>query len=165
MSGHVFHFTTDQLADPAGRSRLEEDIARAVRAGKLISFDTARGSALWESEGAMKLAVEEFLLMADVVEVDAEDLVTVAGTTDLEEAARVLLQGRTRLFMCMEYGEVYLFTENAFAEAGGDTGQMEDERVIRGLLERLSRDERTPEELASLTDDQLAGYVREALSI
>ncbi len=165
MSGHVFHFTTDQLVDPAGRGRLEEDIARAVRAGKLISFDTARGSALWESEGAMKLAVEEFLLMADVVEVDAEDLVTVAGTTDLEEAARVLLQGRTRLFMCMEYGAVYLFTENAFAEAEGDVGQIENKRVIRGLLERLSRDGRTPEELVSLTDDQLAGYVQAALSI
>lgn len=163
--GYALHFCSVSLGNFPMKRAHERAISYAAEAGLLISFDPNLRPALWKSETAMKLAVEEFLPMADIVKISDDELGFIAGTTDVEEAAAILLQGRTRLFIYTQGPEgAMAFTKNAFAEAEGirvdavDTTGAGD-AFIGSFLYQMYQDQVNADELENLESRQLERYL------
>ena len=177
--GHILHFDAEALRDIRKKEAQYKAIEYAREREMLISFFPNLQSSLWNNEMMMKLAVEEFLPLVDIVEVSGEELEFVAGTTNVEEAAEVLLQGQTKLFIYIQEGdttvndtpesfEVMVFTRHSFAEKEGDSTYVVKkgsvvENFVDSFLWRLCRENVTPEMIEKLDSGTLRKFLEECL--
>lgn len=166
---YVLYFDAEAIRDSRMKETHEKAILYARESGVLIAFAPNLQMAHWKSEMAMKLAVEEFLPLVDIVKVSDEELEFVAGTTNVEEAADILLQGQTKLFIYTQGADdVMVFTRHSFAEADGFPADMVntegvEEKFFASFLYCIYRDRLTAEKIVKLDSEVLRRYLEESV--
>jgi fructokinase len=95
----VFHFGSISLIGEPSRSATLLAVETAQSAGLLISYDPNLRLALWPSAQAAKEGMLLGWPLANVVKVSEEELAFLAGTDDLQDAAKKLWHPNLRLMV------------------------------------------------------------------
>ncbi len=161
----VLHFCSVDLVDWPVRAAHRKAIALAKQAGALISFDPNVRLPLWNSPAECQAAIREFLPYADVVKLSDDEVEFVIGCRDEREAAEKLFGMGCRLLLVTrgtDGSAAYTPHAHAFAETlrvpVTDTTGAGDS-FIGSFLYQLTRDAVTRDDLAGLTEKQLADYL------
>ena len=161
----VLHFCSVDLVDWPVRAAHRKAIGLAGRAGAIVSFDPNVRLPLWNSPAECQAAIREFLPYADVVKLSDDEVEFVTGCRDEREAAEKLFGMGCRLLLVTrgtDGSAAYTPHAHAFAETlrvpVTDTTGAGDS-FIGSFLYQLTRDEVTRDDLAGLTEKQLADYL------
>ena len=93
------HFCSVSLGDFPMKEAHKKAIEYALKNHALISFDPNIRLALWESPGALKKAVLEFLPMAHILKISDEEVEFITGAKTIEEALPQLFTGNVQLIV------------------------------------------------------------------
>lgn len=160
----VLHIGSVSLtAEPSRSATLAA--ARFARAqGALVSYDPNYRASLWPDEQAAVAQMKKPLAFTDIVKVSEEELPLLAGTSDLQEGGRRLLDQGASLAL------VTLGSQGVFYRFGALTGQVlgvavqvadtngAGDTFLGALLSALVRRKAGP--LRGLTRDELEIYLR-----
>lgn len=109
---YAFHFCSVSLGDFPIKEAHKRAIDIAKMKNAIISFDPNIRFPLWKDRQMLKKAVDDFLVMSDIVKVSDEEIGFITGTNDVEEAAQILLKN-AKIVLCTNGSEgAYAFTEN-----------------------------------------------------
>ena len=111
---HAFHFGSVSLSGEPARSATLEGIRLAHLAGALVSFDVNFRPALWADADKALAVINQVIPQADLLKVNEVELELLAGSEELEPAAKSLLErgpalvvvtlGATGSFFCAADG-------------------------------------------------------------
>ena len=94
QEARAFDFGTLSLMDQPVKSATIEALHIARAANALIAFDVNYRPSLWTDPSTARLLIETLLPSVDVLKINADELVLITGSTDLEEgSARLLATG------------------------------------------------------------------------
>jgi fructokinase len=88
----LFHFGSVSLSGRPCRDTVHEAVCYAQSRGKIISYDPNYRPLLWPGETAAKTEIGKFLGSADILKVSEEEMILLAGETELEKGASLLLE-------------------------------------------------------------------------
>ncbi len=103
--GYALHFCSVSLGDFPMKRAHKRAIEYAKSNGLIVSFDPNLRPALWTDEASMVKAVKEFLPLADIVKISDEELYTITGKNDIDEAMEVLFVGNVKLVIVTKGSE------------------------------------------------------------
>lgn len=162
----VLHFCSVSLGDFPMKEAHRQAVTYARQAGTLISFDPNLRKNLWESEAALKRAVEEFLPLADVLKVSDEEIEFLTGKSGIEEALPSLFTGEVKLVVYTEGAKgARAYTKNASASAPCEKVKAIDttgagDAFIGAFLYKLSEAGVGADSMSDLTTEQLTDFLR-----
>lgn len=162
---YALHFCSVSLGDFPMKEAHERAIACAEQAGAIISFDPNLRKQLWDDEGALYQAVQEFLPKAHILKVSDEELEFITKETDFEKGIEKLFQGNVELVVYTAGADgAKAFTRNTSAKAEGvrvkalDTTGAGD-AFIGSFLHVLYENGIKKEDLNHLTEEQMRRFL------
>ena len=117
----ALHFCSVSLGDFPMKEAHRKAIKYAKAAGALISFDPNIRRQLWDSEEALKKAVDEFIPFADIMKISDEEMDFITGEKDPKKAAEYLLErGVSLVLVTLGTEGARVYTKAACAGVGGN---------------------------------------------
>lgn len=117
----ALHFCSVSLGDFPMKEAHKKAIQYAKEKGVLVSFDPNIRKQLWDSEEALKKAVDEFLPYADIMKISDEEMDFITGENEPEAAAKFLLdKGVSLVLVTLGTQGSKLYTKTTSAEIGGN---------------------------------------------
>lgn len=96
---YALHFCSVSLGDFPMKEAHKKTVELAKNRGAIISFDPNIRFPLWNDKQRLKLAIDEFLPLADIIKLSDEELEFVTGTDDVEKGCKRLLKNAS-LVIC-----------------------------------------------------------------
>ncbi len=87
----IFHFGSLSMTDEPCREATKTAVARARKAGALISFDPNLRESLWSGPDAAREQISWGLAQCDILKISDNELVFMAGTEDYDRGAECIL--------------------------------------------------------------------------
>ncbi len=103
QNSRCVHFGSLSFTDEPSRSTVLKVLERARKEGSLITYDPNYRPLLWDSLESAVMGMKLGLEFADILKVSDEEAVLLTGHTDLELAARALLEYGIKL-VCITLG-------------------------------------------------------------
>lgn len=107
----ALHFCSVSLVDSPMKAAHKKAIALAKSSGAIISFDPNIRFPLWNDKRALKMAIDEFLPMADIVKVSDEEIEFITGTADIKKGCMELLRYAKLVICTCGAGGAYAYTD------------------------------------------------------
>lgn len=161
----VLHFCSVDLVDWPVRQAHRRAIELAQQAGMIISFDPNVRLPLWDSPAECREAIRDFLSYANIVKLSDDELEFVTGCRDEHEAADKLFAGNCRLLLITKGGDgSSVYTPHAEVHRPALEAHVVDttgagDSFAGSFLFQLVRDKVELDDLASLPEDTLGGYL------
>lgn len=162
----ALHFCSVSLGDFPMKEAHCHAIQYAMEQGAIISFDPNLRPALWKDKQAMIDTVRVFIPLADIVKISDEELESITGETEIENALEKLFTDRVKLVIYTEGAEgARAFTKTASAVAVCEKVKAVDttgagDGFIGAFLWCLHRDGVTAEQLEELNAEKLEEYLK-----
>ncbi len=162
----VLHFCSVDLVDYPVRGAHRRAIELAKQAGAFISFDPNVRLPLWSSPADCQAAIRQFLPCADLVKLSDDEIEFVTGCADERAAAEKLFALGVRMVVVTRGANgSAAYTPSCHAETATISVPVTDttgagDSFIGSFLYQLTRDGVSADELASLSEQTLAEYLR-----
>lgn len=162
----VLHFCSVDLVDYPVRGAHRRAIELAKQAGAFVSFDPNVRLPLWSSPADCQSAIRQFLPCADLVKLSDDEIEFVTGCADERAAAEKLFALGVRMVVVTRGANgSAAYTPSCHAEAAAISVPVTDttgagDSFIGSFLYQLTRDGVSADELASLSEQTLAEYLR-----
>ena len=162
----VLHFCSVDLVDYPVRGAHRRAIELAKQAGAFISFDPNVRLPLWSSPADCQAAIRQFLPCADLVKLSDDEIEFVTGCADERAAAEKLFALGVRMVVVTRGANgSAAYTPSCHAETATISEPVTDttgagDSFIGSFLYQLTRDGVSADELASLSEQTLAEYLR-----
>ena len=162
----VLHFCSVDLVDYPVRGAHRRAIELAKQAGAFVSFDPNVRLPLWSSPADCQAAIRQFLPCADLVKLSDDEIEFVTGCADERAAAEKLFALGVRMVVVTRGANgSAAYTPSCHAEAAAISVPVTDttgagDSFIGSFLYQLTRDGVSADELASLSEQTLAEYLR-----
>ena len=162
----VLHFCSVDLVDYPVRGAHRRAIELAKQAGAFISFDPNVRLPLWSSPTDCQAAIRQFLPCADLVKLSDDEIEFVTGCADERAAAEKLFALGVRMVVVTRGANgSAAYTPSCHAETAAISVPVTDttgagDSFIGSFLYQLTRDGVSADELASLSEQTLAEYLR-----
>ena len=162
----VLHFCSVDLVDYPVRGAHRRAIELAKQAGAFISFDPNVRLPLWSSPADCQAAIRQFLPCADLVKLSDDEIEFVTGCADERAAAEKLFALGVRMVVVTRGANgSAAYTPSCHAETATISVPVTDttgagDSFIGSFLYQLTRDGVSADELASLSEQTLAEFLR-----
>jgi sugar/nucleoside kinase (ribokinase family) len=166
-SAKILHYTSVSLAGKPGRVSTLRAVACAEQLAKPLSFDANYRPAMWESEEEARQVIGQEASRASVVKMDDREAKLITGESEIEKAARCVLERGAQL-ACITLGKEGSYY--AFSGGAGYCGSVAVQAVdttgcgdafmgtlLYGLLEH-----REKLDVGSFTNEQMRRVVERA---
>ncbi len=107
----ALHFCSVSLGDFPMREAHTKAIEISKKKGALISFDPNLRFPLWNDKKELKKAVDEFIPYADIIKISDEEIEFIAGTENIEEGCKKLLNNAKAVICTCGSNGAYAFTK------------------------------------------------------
>ena len=119
-NAYALHFCSVSLGDYPMKEAHIQAIKYAKKANAMISFDPNLRKQLWDSEEALKEAVQEFLPQVDILKLSDEEVEFVTGKENVEDALEELFAlGITVVILTLGDAGAEVYTKKARAGQPG----------------------------------------------
>ena len=113
----IFHFGSVSLSDEPSRSATIRTARAAKAAGAIISYDPNYRAALWKNADEAIKRMKGATFLVDVVKVSLVEMEMMTGTTDPEEAAKILFdKGPTCVIITLDADGALVITKEGMAK-------------------------------------------------
>lgn len=150
-------FSSACLVDSPCRYTHLAALDTARYAGVPVCFVPSLRPALWPRPGTMQGTVRQFLPLADIVVLTAEEMALLYGTQDYQVGLFSLLRGHIQLVVLQTAEGVHTFTREAHAFRPGLSAPAET--LAARLLFQLAQQELSLQKLPRLTARQLGALL------
>ncbi len=162
----ILHFCSVDLVDYPVKQAHYRAIALAKEQGAMISFDPNVRLPLWNSAENCRLAIREFLPLADIIKISDDELEFITGFCDPEQAKQSLFSVGCKLFLYTMggNGSIAYAAGGAKAQADCVPVQVKDstgagDSFIGSFLYQLIRDQIHLHILAQMNASDLQRYL------
>ena len=163
---YALHFCSVSLGDFPMKEAHRRAIQYAHANNVIISFDPNLRPALWKEQNEMIQTVKEFIPMADILKISDEELKSITGESNIEEALEKLFVGRVKMIIYTEGANgARAFTKKASAIDRGVKVKAVDstgagDGFIGAFLWCLCRDGISVEQLENLNTEKIGEYLK-----
>lgn len=157
----ALHFCSVDLVDCPMKEAHRKAIDEAHKAGCLISFDPNVRLPLWDTPEHCREVIWEFIPQAHLLKISDEEIGFLTGCETVEEAKDQLFIGNVQAVVLTKGKDgAEVHTRSGVVQVPGHPVKPLDttgagDSFIGALLYYLARDGVTPENLSTLSDDQL----------
>ena len=107
----IFHFGSVSMTDEPGRSTTINAVRKFRAAGAIVSYDPNYRPLLWKSDDEARSVMSSVIEYCDIVKISEEELLFIAGTSDLSEGAgRILAMGPAAVIVTRGAGGAFIMT-------------------------------------------------------